>query len=61
MLTKPSFPVWLLCVAAGAFGVLVQIKVIPIAFLTAGALPVTFILVAAALALLVLACLLPML
>ncbi len=55
MLTKPSFPVWLLCVAGGAFGVLAVLHIIPVS------ITIAFWVVTVSLALLVLACLLPML
>jgi hypothetical protein len=59
MLTKPSFPVWLLCVAGGAFGV--AVKLVPALAASTFLLSISFWIVAGALALLVLACLLPML
>ncbi|MBU0513543.1 MAG: hypothetical protein KJ621_02110 [Proteobacteria bacterium] len=55
MLGKPSFPIWLLCVAGGAFGVLVKLSIIPFAAL----IGFSFWIVAGALALLVLACIIP--
>jgi len=55
MLGRPSFPVWLLCVAGGAFGVLVKLSIIPIPAL----IGVSFWIVAVALVLLILACIIP--
>jgi len=55
MLGRPSFPIWLLCAAGGAFGVLVKLSIIPIPAL----IGVSFWIVAVALVLLILACIIP--